>query len=44
MSFLVLQSLTKRFGVMPKGRVLVGPGSAGSRFYVQLIEPEPGPP
>jgi 4-hydroxyphenylpyruvate dioxygenase len=32
----------QRFGVMPKGRVLVGPGSAKSRFYVQLIEPEPG--
>ena len=32
----------QRFGVMPKGRVLVGPGSAASRFYVQLIEPEPG--
>ncbi|MCK9687918.1 4-hydroxyphenylpyruvate dioxygenase [Scleromatobacter humisilvae] len=32
----------QRFGVMPKGRVLVGPGSARSRFYVQLIEPEPG--
>jgi 4-hydroxyphenylpyruvate dioxygenase len=32
----------QRFGVMPKGRVLVGPGSASSRFYVQLIEPEPG--
>jgi len=32
----------RRFGVMPKGRVLMGPGSAGSRFYIQLIEPEPG--
>ncbi|MEP6505139.1 MAG: 4-hydroxyphenylpyruvate dioxygenase, partial [Betaproteobacteria bacterium] len=32
----------QRFGVMPKGRVLVGPGSPGGRFYVQLIEPEPG--
>ena len=32
----------QRFGVMPKGRVLVGPGSPASRFYVQLIEPEPG--
>ena len=32
----------QRFGVMPKGRVLVGPGSERSRFYVQLIEPEPG--
>jgi len=32
----------QRFGVMPKGRVLAGPGSAKSRFYVQLIEPEPG--
>ena len=32
----------QRFGVMPKGRVLAGPGSATSRFYVQLIEPEPG--
>ena len=32
----------QRFGVMPKGRVLVGPGPERSRFYVQLIEPEPG--
>jgi len=32
----------QRFGVMPKGRVLVGPGGLRSRFYVQLIEPEPG--
>ena len=32
----------QRFGVMPKGRVLAGPGAAASRFYVQLIEPEPG--
>ena len=32
----------QRFGVMPKGRVLVGPGGPRSRFYVQLIEPEPG--
>jgi 4-hydroxyphenylpyruvate dioxygenase len=32
----------QRFGVMPKGRILMGPGAAGSRFYIQLIEPEPG--
>ena len=32
----------QRFGVMPKGRVLVGPGGPRRRFYVQLIEPEPG--
>ena len=32
----------QRFGVMPKGRVLAGPGGPRSRFYVQLIEPEPG--
>ena len=33
---------SQRFGVLPKGRVLVGPGSADSRFYIQLVEPEPG--
>ncbi len=33
---------SQRFGVLPKGRVLVGPGSAASRFYIQLVEPEPG--
>jgi len=32
----------QRFGVMPKGRVLVGPGGPAGRFYVQLIEFEPG--
>jgi 4-hydroxyphenylpyruvate dioxygenase len=32
----------ERFGVMPRGRLLRGPGSAQSRFYVQLVEPEPG--
>ena len=30
----------KRFGVLPKGRILQSPCTAGSRFYVQLIEPE----
>lgn len=32
----------QRFGVLPKGRVLIGPGAAGTRFYIQLVEPEPG--
>ena len=32
----------QRFGVMPKGRLLVSPGDAASRFYLQLIMPEPG--
>ena len=32
----------QRFGVMPKGRLLMSPGSDGNRFYVQLVEPEPG--
>ncbi len=30
----------KRFGVLPKGRILQSPCPAASRFYVQLIEPE----
>jgi 4-hydroxyphenylpyruvate dioxygenase len=30
----------KRFGVLPKGRILQSPCPADSRFYVQLIEPE----
>jgi 4-hydroxyphenylpyruvate dioxygenase len=32
----------ERFGVMPRGHLLRSPGSAASRFYVQLVEPEPG--
>ncbi len=32
----------QHFGVLPKGRILGSPGSAASRFYVQLIEPEAG--
>jgi len=32
----------ERFGVMPRGRLLRSPGSAASRFFVQLVEPEPG--
>ena len=32
----------ERFGVMPKGRVLVSPDDGPSRFYLQLVEPEPG--
>ncbi len=32
----------ERFGVLPKGRVLIGPGAAATRFYIQLVEPEPG--
>ena len=30
----------KRFGVLPKGRILQSPCPAASRFYVQLIEPD----
>src|SRR5205814_1222169 len=32
----------KRFGVLPKGRVLKSPRSGSSEFFLQLIEPEPG--
>jgi 4-hydroxyphenylpyruvate dioxygenase len=32
----------QRFGILPKGRLLASPGGEGSRFYLQLIEPEPG--
>ncbi|MDB5963512.1 MAG: 4-hydroxyphenylpyruvate dioxygenase [Polaromonas sp.] len=32
----------RRFGVLPKGRILSSPGPAASRFYIQLIEPEAG--
>jgi 4-hydroxyphenylpyruvate dioxygenase len=30
----------ERFGVMPAGTVLMGPGSADTRFYIQLVEPQ----
>ncbi len=30
----------KRFGVLPKGRILQSPCPSASRFYVQLIEPD----
>jgi len=30
----------KRFGILPKGRILTSPCPAASRFYLQLIEPE----
>ena len=30
-----------RFGILPKGRLLQSPGSVASRFYLQLIEPDP---
>jgi 4-hydroxyphenylpyruvate dioxygenase len=32
----------QRFGILPKGRLLVSPGEGAGRFYLQLIEPEPG--
>ncbi len=32
----------QRFGILPKGRLLASPGEGASRFYLQLIEPEPG--
>lgn len=32
----------QRFGILPKGRILQSPCHAGSRFYIQLIEPEAG--
>ena len=32
----------QRFGILPKGRILRSPGAERSRFYFQLIEPEPG--
>ncbi len=30
-----------RFGILPKGTLLQSPGDAASRFYLQLIEPDP---
>lgn len=30
----------KRFGILPKGRILSSPCPESSRFYIQLIEPE----
>lgn len=33
---------TQRFGILPKGRILCSPCPPASRFYIQLIEPEPG--
>ena len=30
----------KRFGILPKGKILSSPGPLASRFYIQLIEPE----
>ncbi len=30
----------QRFGILPKGRILRSPCPAGSRFFLQLIEPE----
>ena len=30
------------FGILPKGRILRSPCPPESRFYIQLIEPEPG--
>lgn len=32
----------KRFGILPKGRILQSPCPPASRFYIQLIEPEAG--
>lgn len=32
----------QRFGILPKGRILRSPGAERVRFYIQLIEPEPG--
>lgn len=32
---------SQRFGILPKGRILSSPGPLASRFYIQLIEPEP---
>ena len=31
----------QRFGILPKGRILSSPGPLTSRFYIQLIEPDP---
>ncbi len=31
----------QRFGILPKGRILSSPGPLASRFYIQLIEPDP---
>jgi 4-hydroxyphenylpyruvate dioxygenase len=31
----------RRFGILPKGRILSSPGPLSSRFYIQLIEPDP---
>lgn len=30
------------FGILPKGRILQSPCPQAARFYIQLIEPEPG--
>jgi 4-hydroxyphenylpyruvate dioxygenase len=30
-----------RFGILPKGTLLQSPGESDSRFYLQLIEPDP---
>jgi 4-hydroxyphenylpyruvate dioxygenase len=30
----------ERFGVMPAGTVLMGPGTPQARFYIQLVEPQ----
>ncbi len=30
-----------RFGILPKGTLMQSPGDAASRFYLQLIEPDP---
>ena len=32
----------QRFGILPKGRVMMSPAEAASPFFLQLIEPEPG--
>lgn len=32
----------EHFGILPKGRILRSPCSETARFYLQLIEPEPG--
>jgi len=34
-------SAEQRFGILPKGRILRSPCPPDSRFYIQLIEPEP---
>ncbi|MGA8783694.1 MAG: 4-hydroxyphenylpyruvate dioxygenase [Polaromonas sp.] len=32
----------EHFGILPKGRILRSPCGGAARFYLQLIEPEPG--